>query len=212
MRGIVPMETQTAMETFRYYLAAFLAGLVPAMIVYLLLLHTLIRTWRNIGLAASQFILWGSVLVVFLVTITATRGAVAADFGMHPLLLACGLACLAGAVWFRLRIAHSIGWRTLAGLPEIAPGTYPQLLVTSGPYARVRHPRYLQVLLALAGWSLIANHPASYLACLLWIPGMWLVAVIEEKELRERFGADFEDYRRRVPRFIPRGAPREARA
>jgi protein-S-isoprenylcysteine O-methyltransferase Ste14 len=200
------------MDTFRYYLAAFLTGLVPAMIVYLLFLHALVGVWRKLGPAVSQTILWGSVLAVFLLVIPATRGAVLADFGTNPFLFACGLALLAAAVWFRLRISQSVGWRTLAGLPEIAPQKFPQALVTGGPYARVRHPRYLQVLVALVGWSLIANHPASYIACALWIPGMWLVAVLEEMELRERFGKEFEDYQRRVPRFIPRRAAVEARA
>jgi protein-S-isoprenylcysteine O-methyltransferase Ste14 len=190
------------METFRYYLALFLTGSVPAILAYLLLLHSLIGIWRRIGVVASQIFLWTAVLGVFLWVISATRDFALADFGPNPIFFNAGMVCLAMAVWLRLKVSRSIGWRALLGLPEIAPKSYPQRLVTTGPYARVRHPRYLQAFLALIGWALIANHPASYLACSFWIPGIWLVVALEEQELAERFGAEFEAYQKRVPKFF----------
>ena len=68
----------------------------------------------------------------------------------------------------------------------------------------MRHPRYLELLLAIAGFALIANHLCLYLALLLWLPGVWLIVILEEKELRDRFGPAYEEYSRRVPHFIPR--------
>ena len=76
--------------------------------------------------------------------------------------------------------------------------------MTKGLYAQARHPRYLQLPLALLGWSLMANHLAAYVASALWIPGVCVIVVLEEKELRERYGREYEDYCRRVPLFIPR--------
>lgn len=190
------------METFRYYLALFLTGLIPAMLVYLLLLHALLGVWRRVGVGVAQIFLWSAVLGVFLLVSSAARDFALADFGPNPIFFNAGLVCLALAVWFRVKVSRSIGWRALAGLPEIDPRNYPQRLVTTGPYARVRHPRYLQAFLALIGWALIANHPASYLACALWVPGIWLVVALEEQELAERFGAEFEAYRKRVPKFF----------
>lgn len=200
------------METFRYYLAAFLTGIVPATIVYLLMLHAMLGVWRRIGIAGAQIVLWSAVLGVFLLVVSQTRALVLADFGPNPILFNAGMVCLGLAVWLRVRIARSIGWRAMAGLPEIDPQKHPQRLVVDGLYSQVRHPRYLQALLAFVGWALIANHPASYLACALWIPGMWLVVVLEERELRARFGVEFESYCSRVPRFIPRAAKAGAEA
>ena len=44
---------------------------------------------------------------------------------------------------------------------------------------------------------------ALYAVLALWVPGIWLIAVLEERELRERFGAAYDAYCRRVPRFLP---------
>jgi protein-S-isoprenylcysteine O-methyltransferase Ste14 len=192
------------METFRYFVALFLAGAVPAILVYLLLLHLLLGLWRTVGLAAAQAVLWSAVAATFLAAVSAARPFALVDFGPNPILFNTGLVCLALAVWLRLEISRAIGWRALAGWPEIDPRRHPQGLVESGPYARVRHPRYLQALLALAGWALVANRPVGYAAVLLWVPGIWIVAALEERELLARFGSVFEAYRRRVPQFLPR--------
>jgi protein-S-isoprenylcysteine O-methyltransferase Ste14 len=39
---------------------------------------------------------------------------------------------------------------------------------------------------------------------LLTLPVMHIIVLLEEKELKERFGRDYEDYCRRVPRYIPK--------
>lgn len=55
----------------------------------------------------------------------------------------------------------------------------------------------------------MANYPAVYLAWLLWIPGVYVTVLFEERELRQRFGAEYEEYCREVPRFIPRLGKRQ---
>jgi len=89
-------------------------------------------------------------------------------------------------------------------LPEIAPDRYPRALVMDGIYSRVRHPRYLQLLIALAGYALIANHLASYVAVALWVPAILVIVALEERELLDHFGQRYANYCRRVPRLIPR--------
>ena len=116
---------------------------------------------------------------------------------------ALGAVLVGVSSWMRLRIQRTFPIRVLAGLPELAPDRYPQQLVADGPFAVVRHPRYMQFMVALAGWSLIANYLALYAVFVLWLPGVWLIAALEERELRQRFGAAYDDYCRRVPRFLP---------
>jgi protein-S-isoprenylcysteine O-methyltransferase Ste14 len=71
-------------------------------------------------------------------------------------------------------------------------------------YAVIRHPRYVAFLLGVLGWSLMVNWGSAYLVWLVSVPAIWGVTVLEERELRERFGAPYDEYRARVPRFIPR--------
>lgn len=74
-------------------------------------------------------------------------------------------------------------------------------LVTSGPYAYTRHPIYLGAWLIALGLGLLFGFPLIASVFLLF----WLNLVIhfEEKELCEVYGREYEEYRRRVPRFIP---------
>lgn len=191
------------MENFRYLVALLLVTLVPATFFYWLLLHALLPVWRRLGISASQYLLWAAVTAMALLLFAWRDELLGNAYGFQPLLAAVGIVLLAGAIVFRLQIERHLPWRVQLGLPEIDPSGHPQRLVTDGPYAHTRHPRYVQVLLALAGWALLANYPAGYLAALLWIPFLFVIVRLEEPELRRRFGMEYADYEHRVARFWP---------
>lgn len=77
-------------------------------------------------------------------------------------------------------------------------------LVKDGPYRFVRHPFYLALLLGVMGITLIMANWAVLLAAV--IPGACIIArtATEERKLVERFGAEYEEYQRRVGQFFPR--------
>lgn len=82
----------------------------------------------------------------------------------------------------------------------------PQTLVTSGPFRYVRNPILVAVFLCLFGVGLVLH---SFSLVFLWLPAFFLLNAIElkyveEPELGRRLGEDYESYRRRVPRFLPR--------
>lgn len=191
------------METFRYIVALLLVLLVPAVFVYWILLHALLPAWRRLGVAGSQAVLWLAFLAVAAL-VSRWRGALLwKDYGFNPLCTSAGIVCLAGAAVFRVQIGRFLPWRAQLGLPEIDPAGHPQTLVTGGPYAITRHPRYTQIFLALIGWALLANYAAGYFAALLWIPLALVIVRLEERELNLRFGAQYADFTRRVARFWP---------
>ncbi len=80
----------------------------------------------------------------------------------------------------------------------------PDRLVTDGPYAIVRNPMYLGHLLFLAGLALVFR---SRLGAVIFAgTAAWYQqrAQEDESKLAARFGDEYEAYRRRVPRWIPR--------
>jgi protein-S-isoprenylcysteine O-methyltransferase Ste14 len=76
-------------------------------------------------------------------------------------------------------------------------------LITSGPYAYVRHPIYSGILLAILG-SVIADGRAVYFAFFAWVLiGLWIKSRLEERLMVEQFGAQYIAYRERVKALIP---------
>jgi len=191
------------MDTFRYIVALLLVTLVPAVLLYWLLLHALLPAWRRLGISASQYLLWASVVALAIILSAWRETFLSAEYGFQPILATIGLVFLAGAIVFRIQIERFLSWNVQLGLPEIDISGHAQKLITEGPYAHSRHPRYLQILMALSGWALLANYPAGYLAALLWIPLMLLIVRLEEAELYRRFGGEYHAYCERVARFWP---------
>ena len=86
-----------------------------------------------------------------------------------------------------------------------APFAAPRRLVTGGWFARVRNPGYLSLLIAIVGEGLVFGSLAVlvYAAAVALIAHLFVV-LHEEPSLRRQFGADYERYRREVPRWLPR--------
>ena len=97
-------------------------------------------------------------------------------------------------------------WDFLAkGKGTPAPIDPPRELVVSGLYKYVRNPMYVGVLLVIIGhflwfgfWALLIYAMFVFLAF-----GSFVI-FYEEPNLKRRFGAAYEEYLRRVPRWIPR--------
>jgi protein-S-isoprenylcysteine O-methyltransferase Ste14 len=77
-------------------------------------------------------------------------------------------------------------------------------VLSEGIYGRVRHPRYVAIVIGTLGWALFVNYVGVYILAVLTVPAICLVAVLEERELLERFGEEYARYRDRVPPFLPR--------
>ena len=77
-------------------------------------------------------------------------------------------------------------------------------LVTSGPYAWVRHPVYLGVVVALVGDGLAFANWAALLVCLAWVlPALLWRAQVEERLLAEVYGEPYQGYRQRTNLLLP---------
>lgn len=80
-----------------------------------------------------------------------------------------------------------------------------QELVTSGPYALVRHPLYLQAMAVWAATALAFWSGAALAIGLLYVvPAYVVYGRAEDRMLLAQMGEAYRRYRRRVPAFVPR--------
>lgn len=85
-----------------------------------------------------------------------------------------------------------------------APIDAPRHLVVDGLHGVIRNPIIASELLVVWGEALwFSSVGFVAYALLLTRYAHWVVVRVEEPELRERFGADYEAYCQRVPRWIP---------
>jgi protein-S-isoprenylcysteine O-methyltransferase Ste14 len=86
-----------------------------------------------------------------------------------------------------------------------APIDAPKRLVVRGLYRATRNPMYVGVLTVILGWAILYRSPALALyAFAVWGCFQSFVLFYEEPHLRRVFGAEYEAYRARVGRWLPR--------
>jgi protein-S-isoprenylcysteine O-methyltransferase Ste14 len=79
-----------------------------------------------------------------------------------------------------------------------------QRLVTCGLLSHVRNPLYLANLLVVAGLAVIHNNPWVYAVAIpVTVFGYVAIVAAEEAHLSGRFGKEYAEYCRRVPRWVP---------
>jgi protein-S-isoprenylcysteine O-methyltransferase Ste14 len=122
-----------------------------------------------------------------------------------PLLVAVGaLLVLAGTAV----LVHAFGRFVTEGRGTPAPAAPTERLVIGGLYRHVRNPMYVAVVAVIVGQALLLGRPALLLyAVLICAIVAAFVYLYEEPVLLRRYGAQYEAYRRAVPRWLPRLRP-----
>ena len=191
------------MEKWRYFFAVLLVISLPPGLLVWFYVHPFVSFWRKLGpavtltLAVAQII--GSMAALYFVR----DFLIGRDLGTHmiPVILAActGLAATSLAL---ARKKH-LTMRILAGVPELQADGKGGALLSEGVYSRIRHPRYVEIVLGSLAYALFANYLGAYIMAFLTIPGLHAIVRLEERELVERFGQEYRDYALRVPRYIP---------
>jgi protein-S-isoprenylcysteine O-methyltransferase Ste14 len=113
-----------------------------------------------------------------------------------------------GAVFFLIGLALVIWTVTLlgkVGRGTLAPWDPTSRLVVRGPYRYVRNPMITGVGTMLAGQAVFFRSWAIAVELVLFgaVNAIYF-PLVEEPGLRRRFGAEYEEYCARVPRWLPR--------
>ena len=105
-------------------------------------------------------------------------------------------------------VVDSFARFALQGLGTPAPIAPTQKLVVTGLYRYVRNPIYVGVAAVIFGQALLfGDWRLLWYAALLWFFFHVFVLVYEEPTLKQTFGAQYEDFRANVPRWVPRLTP-----
>lgn len=193
------------MDTVRYYLALILVVTYPPAFGFWFVVHPFVGFWRRRGTWITYGLMFPAMIVSCAGLYAARDLLLRVQFGTSRILFAFGAALYAAAIVVEVMCRRFLSLRTLLGVPEIkAPEEGPGTLLCEGIYARVRHPRYVGVMLGGFGFAIASNYLAAYLTMIALVPVAYALTVIEEQELVQRFGDEYLQYRARVPRFIPR--------
>ena len=76
-------------------------------------------------------------------------------------------------------------------------------LAVAGPYARIRHPQYVGFVLIMLGFLLQWPTLLTLVMFPILVAMYARLAIAEEGEMRRQFGATYEAYLARTPRFVP---------
>ena len=140
-------------------------------------------------------------LIVFLVMYFAGAGWINAfSFSLPPWLRWIGFAIGIVTVffWTWVQVTLDTQWSPQLQL------TRDHRLVTTGPYARIRHPLYS----GMCGWfvslSLLTANWIFVAACCLTVIGLLWRIPKEEQMMIEAFGDEYKGYMQRTGRFFPK--------
>ncbi|MHA2140006.1 MAG: methyltransferase family protein [Candidatus Thorarchaeota archaeon] len=78
------------------------------------------------------------------------------------------------------------------------------ILITKGPYARVRHPIYSSHTLFSLGMVLVSANIIILAYLVIGLPFTYKRMIREEQNLTESFGEEYEEYMKRTGRIFPK--------
>jgi protein-S-isoprenylcysteine O-methyltransferase Ste14 len=198
------------MTTLSFLSDLFAQGIVifyPGVFVYWMIVHnnvTRLRRW-GVGLqwvAAVAWLITAVPLLYFRHDIFSVRWS--APRTLQIILTTAGLVAFVAAFVVFSRARRRILFQTMVGLAEIAPQQYMQRVLRAGIYSRTRNPIYFAHWLFVFSAAALSNYAANWIGFGLDCLILPILIRAEERELLGRFGSDFAEYMRSVPRFFPR--------
>ena len=140
--------------------------------------------WREIG------------LLLLLIPLPWLNGSILPTALWH---VPVGLAVQLAGAWLYLRGKRELGRQWSSAISIKAD----HQLIRTGPYRFVRHPMYTAMITMAAGTAIVSTrvHAAIGVALVTW---SYLVKIsVEERWLREEFGAAHDEYRRTSWKLLP---------
>ena len=192
------------MDDARYVFAVLIVTFLPPGLAWWFVIHPFVAFWRRVGVRLTMTIMTVGSIAGVAGLIAMRDRLVLTDLGTHTPLLALAAGLFTVSVWLAIQRKKFLTVRILAGVPELEEGGQGGFLLTEGIYGVIRNPRYVEVAIGTLAYGVFSNYLGAYFIAILTVPLIHLIVLLEEKELAARFGEEYEAYRMRVPRYIPR--------
>ena len=121
-----------------------------------------------------------------------------------PLLTYVGYMMAALGTIVSLKATKQISLSSFIGINPDPLSKTGEKLITTGWYARIRHPLYFGLILIFLGYFLVAGTITSGIHLLYLLVYLPFGIYFEEQNLIALFGDDYRDYQQKVPSVFPR--------
>ncbi len=170
------------MNTARFAVALILLMSWPPGVLLWVFIHPLASFWRKLGPVWTYTILAPPALALMIAVFAFRRVLLATDYGTSVPLIALAVVSMATGAVIAVKRRKLLTTAILAGIPEVSARRYPGVLLTEGIYGTIRHPRYVEAMCWVLGYTLFANFLATYMLLLASLPVLFVVVLLEERE------------------------------
>ncbi len=187
-------------------LALMMVMMWPFIPMFLIELHFAVDFWRRFGLWTYLFIFIEWLPIAF-VLYSFREPILYHEVALGVPLFVLGITAVSAGIALHAWTAKLLGIKATIGFTELKPDNEAekQALITSGPFSVVRHPSYWAHTSIITGIFLITGIIAVGIVAVIDLGITYFITTeLEDKELIARFGDQYREYQRQVPKFFPK--------
>ena len=186
--------------------ALMMIAMWPAIPLFLIQLHGATSFWKKIGvwMYAVVFLEW---LPIGYVINLHRDFLLQFQLEFSSLFIIIGFCFIGAGIVLHSWTAKLLGIKATIGYIELEKNSKhaDEKLIESGPFSVVRHPSYWAHTFILFGTFLLSGSVLVGVITLIDLLIAYFVTMeLEDRELVERFGDRYEEYKKRVPKFFPK--------
>jgi protein-S-isoprenylcysteine O-methyltransferase Ste14 len=186
--------------------AIMMIAMWPAIPLFLIQLHGATSFWKKIGvwMYVVVFLEW---LPIGYVINLHREFLLQFQLEFSIFIVIIGFSFIGAGIVLHSWTAYLLGIKATIGYTELEKNPKPtdEKLIDSGPFSVVRHPSYWAHTFILFGTFLISGSIIVGVITLIDLLIAYFVTMeLEDRELVERFEDQYEDYKKRVPKFFPK--------
>ncbi len=187
-------------------LALMMVMMWPFIPMLFIEVHFAVNFWRRLGVW-TYFVVLLEWLPVAFVLYLLRDSILYYEVVLGTPFLVLGIILIAAGFVLHAWTAKLIGLKATIGYIELKPNNQSgeQGLIMSGPFSVVRHPSYWAHTAIIIGIFLITGIIAVGVIAIIDLAITYLVTTtLEDQELVERFGNQYREYQKKVPKFFPK--------